>query len=227
MRQSQARKIRRKVVLVFFLAFILIGAALFVSAGSLDYWQAWVFMGVLFVPLVFVIFYFLIHDPHFLERRLRFREKEARERTIIPIALVLFVIGFLATGLDHRFGWSDVPSWLVIASDVVVFLSYMLVFLVFRENSYASRIVEVQKKQKVITTGPYAVVRHPMYAGVMAMYLCVPTALGSYVALAFFVPSVLAVFFRIFDEERLLLRDLKGYRQYTKKVRYRLIPGVW
>ena len=171
--------------------------------------------------------YFLKHDPEFLERRMRFKEKEATEKSIIKIAQLLFFIGILLPGLDHRYGWSDVPFWLVITSDIIIFLSYMLVFFVFKENSYASRIVEVEKEQKVIATGPYSVVRHPMYAGIIPMYLCIPLALGSFVAVVFFAPVIVVIILRIFDEERLLLKDLKGYEEYTKKVKYRLIPGVW
>ncbi len=196
-------------------------------AGSLNYWQAWTFMGVFFIPALFVIFYFLKNDREFLERRLKFREKETQEKIFIKIAQLLFFIGFLIPGLDYRYGWSKVPFWLVISSDIVVFFAYITVFLVFKENSYASRIVEVDRKQEVITTGPYAIVRHPMYAAVIPMFLCIPLALGSYFALIFFVPTVPLILFRILDEERVLLRDLKGYKEYTRKVKYRLIPLIW
>ncbi|UCF59307.1 MAG: isoprenylcysteine carboxylmethyltransferase family protein [Candidatus Bathyarchaeota archaeon] len=227
MKQPKAQDINKKVFLFFSLTFIAIGLALFLPAGSLNYWQAWTFMGVLFIPAIFIIFYFLKNDREFLERRLKFREKETQEKSIIKIALLLFFIGFLIPGLDYRYGWSNVPFWLVISSDIVVFLAYITVFFVFKENSYASRIIKVDKKQEVITTGPYAIVRHPMYAAVIPMFLCIPLALGSYFALIFFVPTVPVILFRILDEERVLLRDLKGYKEYTKKVKYRLIPLVW
>jgi protein-S-isoprenylcysteine O-methyltransferase Ste14 len=227
MAESRVLDIKKKIFLLIPLILIVIGLMLFLPAGSLNYWQAWLFMGTLFVPFVFVASYFLKHDPGLLERRLRFKEKEAEEKVIIRIGQLLFFIGFLVPGFDFRFGWSNVPSWLVIASDAVIFLAYMLVFLVFKENSYASRIVEVDKKQKVISTGPYAFVRHPMYTGVIPMYLCIPLALSSYIALIFFVPVVIVIILRIFDEERLLLKDLEGYKEYTKKVKYRLIPSVW
>ena len=219
--------IKRKIFLFFPLGIIVVGLMLFLPAGSLNYWQAWLFMGILFIPFTFVILYFLKHDLEFLERRMRYKEKEAEEKTIIKIGQILFLIGFLTPGFDYRFGWSNVPFWVVIVSDVIIFLSYMLVFLVFKENTYASRIVEVDKKQKVITTGPYAFVRHPMYSGIIPMYLCVPLALGSYVAVIFFAPVIIIVILRIFDEERLLLKDLEGYKEYTEKVKYRLVPGIW
>ena len=221
------RKIKRKVLFFSLICLIVIGAALFLPAGSLDYWQAWAFMGTLFIPFAFVVSYFLKRDPRFLQRRMQFKEKQVSERGIMRVALLLFIAGFIFPGLDHRYGWSSVSTAVVIVSDAIIFLSYMLVFRVFKENSYASRIVEVEKGQKVVTTGPYSVVRHPMYAGVIPMYLAVPVALASYWALLFFVPVVFVIIFRIFDEERLLLRELKGYKEYTKKVKYRLLPGVW
>lgn len=220
-------KLTRKVFLFFPPAVIVTGLMLFLPAGSLNYWQAWVFMSVLFIPPVFVISFLLKYDPELLERRMKFKEKETQEKTIIKIAQLFFFIGILIPGVDYRYGWSDVPVWLVIISNVIIFLGYMLVFFVFRENSYTSRIVEVDEKQKVITTGPYAFVRHPMYAGIIPMYLFIPLALGSYAALIFFVPVIILIIFRIFDEERLLLKDLKGYKEYYRKVKYRLIPGIW
>jgi len=216
-----------KALLLLALTVVVTGLLLFLPAGSLKYWQAWLFMGVLFIPFIFVVLYLIMNDPELIERRLRFKEKEAGEKLIIKLSQVIFFIGILVPGFDYRFGWSHVPVWLVILSDTVIFLGYMLVFLTFKENSYASRIVEVEKKQKLCMTGPYAVVRHPMYAGIIPMYVCVPIALGSYYALIFFVPVVGVIFYRIFDEEKILSRNLKGYKQYMNKVKYRLIPGVW
>jgi len=227
MKQSQFYDIKKKIFLLVPLVIIVLGLMLFLPANSLKYWQAWLFMGTLFIPMIFVAVYFLKHDPKLLERRIKFKEKETKEKTLARIGQLFFFVGLLIPGLDYRYGWSNVPFWLVIASDIVIFLAYMLVFLVLKENSYASRIVEVDKKQKVITTGPYAVVRHPMYAGIIPMYLCIPLALGSYFALIFFVPVIILIVFRIFDEERVLLRDLEGYEEYTKKVKYRLLPCIW
>jgi protein-S-isoprenylcysteine O-methyltransferase Ste14 len=219
--------ITKKVILFVPLTFVVTCLMLFLPAGSLYYWQAWVFMGALFIPVIFTVSYFIKNDPKLLERRLRLREKEASERTLIKLGQLSLLVGIIVPGLDYRFGWSSVPFWLVILADVIVFLSYLLVFFVFKENSYASRIVEVEKKQKVISTGPYAIVRHPMYAGILPLYLAVPFALGSYYALIFFIPVIFVIIFRIFDEERLLSKNLKGYKEYMKKVKYRLIPFVW
>ncbi len=216
-----------KVSFLFLVALLATGLMLFVPAGSLDYWQAWTFLATLFIPVFFVAFYLLKHDPKLLERRMRFKEKEDRQKTIIKIANLVFFIGFLIPGFDHRYGWSHVPTALVVVSDIVIVLSYLLVFLVFRENSQTSRIVEVEKGQKVISTGPYSVVRHPMYVGVILMYGFIPTALGSYWALVCFLPVVAIIVLRTLNEEKVLSRDLEGYNNYMKKVKYRLIPGIW
>lgn len=221
------QKLTKKILFVFPLGMISMAAALFLPAGSFDFWHAWVVMAILFIPCIFVVLYFMKHDPKLLERRMQFKEKEIEQKKIIRYSLVLFIIGFLVPGFDFRFGWSAVPTSLVIISDVIIFLGYALVFFVFRKNSYTSRIIEVSKEQKVISTGPYAVVRHPMYVGVLFMYLALPIALGSYYALIFFVPIIPLLIFRILNEEKVLTRGLHGYAEYTKKVKYRLIPGVW
>ncbi|VVB99664.1 Phospholipid methyltransferase [uncultured archaeon] len=227
MDDAKVQGIKKKIFLFFPAGVLAVALMLFLPAGSLNYWEAWVFLCVLFVPFIFVVSYLFRHDPGLLEKRMRFKEKEVQEKKIIKITQLLFFIAFLVPGLDYRFGWSDVPFWLVAVSDALVFIGYMIVFLVFRENTHASRIVEVEKNQKVISTGPYAVVRHPMYVGTILMFLFMPLALGSYFSLAFFVPIIIAIFFRIIDEEKLLLMDLEGYREYCGKVKYRLVPGIW
>lgn len=156
-----------------------------------------------------------------------FKEKQLKQKGIIRIANIIFFLGFLIPGLDYRFGWSAVPLWLIVASDAVILASYFLVFLAFRENPFAARTVEVFEGQKVIDTGPYAVVRHPMYAGIIPMYLFMPLALGSFWAVIPFIPVCAIIILRIFNEEEVLRRDLAGYSAYCEKVRYRLVPFVW
>ena len=206
---------------------IFMGLMLFLPAGSFGYWQAWIYSGVIFIPVFFVVFYFLKKDPELLERRMRMREKEEKQKTIIKFAYIFFFIGFIIPGLDYRYHWSDVPVLLVIAANVIVLSGYIFVFFVLRENSYASRIIEVEKGQKVITTGPYAIVRHPMYLGVLLMFLFTPLALGSYWALMFFLPLLPLIVFRLLNEEEVLLRELMGYEEYCGKTRYRLFPFIW
>ncbi len=218
---------RKKMLLLFAAALAVVSLMFFLPAGTLDYWQAWAYMAIVFVPASLVILYFLNKDPEFLERRMRTREKEAKQQLVVKLAGALFLIGFLIPGLDRRFGWSSVPPGLVIAADAAVLLSYFLVFLVFRENSYAGRTVEVEKGQKVISTGPYSAIRHPMYLGMITMYVATPIALGSYVALPVFLLIVPPMILRILNEEEVLRRELAGYAEYCGKIRYRLIPFVW
>jgi len=220
-------ELKKKIMLILPLGMIIVALMIFLPAGSSNYWQGWLFLATLFIPFLFVVAYLLKHDPELLERRMRTKEKEAGEKTMIRLTQLLFFIGFLIPGFDYRYGWSNVPTWLVILSDIIMFLGYMVVFSVFRENTYTSRIVEVEKNQKVISTGPYSFVRHPMYAGTLLMYIFLPLALGSYFALIPMIPVMFVVIIRIFDEERLLSKELKGYKEYCKKVKYRLVPGIW
>lgn len=196
-------------------------------AGRWNYWQGWMYIFTLIVPMFFMFAYLLKNDPALLERRMRMREKEAVQRKIISLSYIYFLAAFILPGLDVRFGWSNVPPIVSIIADVFVFAGYMVFFWVLLTNSFVSRVVEVESNQRVISTGPYALVRHPMYSGVILMYIASPLALGSYWAL---LPAVLIVpllVARIYNEEHVLLRDLVGYKEYTQSVIFRLIPGVW
>jgi len=211
----------------FLAGVLLIGGLLFLPAGTLRYWQAWLYMGVLFVPLAIVSLVLLVKDPELLERRMRLQEREAPQKAAIA-ASSLFTLGvYLIAGFDRRYGWSAVPIALVLLAGLLVLLGYLLFTLTMRENRYASRVVEVQEGQVVISTGPYALVRHPMYLAVSVMFAFSPLALGSYWALipALLLPAALAV--RIGNEERLLRQSLPGYEEYCRMVRYRLLPGIW
>jgi len=208
-------------------AFILLCGMLFLPAGTFSYWEAWLYLATLFIPMMFVLAYFLKNDPGLLERRMRMREKEAEQRRIVMLSFVYFLVTFTIPGFDRRFGWSNVPPFLAVVADTVVFLSYGAFFLVLKENRFASRTVEVEAGQEVVSSGPYAVVRHPMYLCVLVMYIASPLALGSYWGLmpsVFIIPILIA---RIRSEERVLVRELKGYKAYEKKTRFRLLPGIW
>ncbi len=208
-------------------AALIFAAMFFLPAGTVLYWEAWAYMAILFIPMSAFAAYLLRHNPALLERRLRMREREPQQRAIIAVSSVVLLAVFLLPGFDKRFGWSSVPIWLIIAADIVVLFGYLLSILTLRENEYASRSVEVAQGQRVITTGPYSLIRHPLYLATVLIFGFSPLALGSYWALipAALFPGVLVA--RILNEEKVLLRDLAGYTDYCKVVRYRLIPGIW
>lgn len=207
--------------------FALYGALFFGTAGTFDYWEAWVFMGTLFVPAIVGWIYLVRADPALLERRMRTREKRTRQKVIMLLFTATWLLVLGIPGLDHRFGWSAVPAGLVVFADVVVFASYAFVMRVMLENRYASRTIGVEEGQELVTTGLYALVRHPMYLGILPLIVFAPIALGSWWAMipALAVPIFLVM--RILDEEELLKEDLPGYLDYMQKTRNRLIPGVW
>lgn len=208
-------------------AFFLLAALLLLPAGTLHYWQAWAYLATLFVPMALVFAYLIARDPALLERRMRMKEKQQTQALIIKLGSLCYALIFLLPGLDQRFGLSEIPSALVFAADACVLLGYGMFVRVLRENSYASRIIEVEQDQRVITTGPYARVRHPMYSAILLMFLATPVALGSWWAMLPAVLLVAVIVARIIDEERLLAQELKGYTEYMLSTRYRLLPGIW
>ena len=221
------KSFRRMVITRFTGLFIILGSMFFLPAWTFKYWQAWVYMLILVVPMFFIIRYLYKNDPELLKRRLRMKERQKTQRLIQIVMGPFFLLAFIIPGFDYRWHWSTVPLIVVIISEVLVLLSYLFIGLVFKTNSYASRIVEVEKGQKVITTGPYAIVRHPMYLGVLIMYVFSSLALGSYWALIPMSLIIPILFARIKEEEKELLQNLAGYKEYLTKTRYRLLPGVW
>ncbi|MHB8054229.1 MAG: methyltransferase family protein [Candidatus Aminicenantales bacterium] len=220
-------RLKKKILVRVVLALGLLGLAFFAEAGTWRYWEAWIYMTILFIPVCGVILYFLKNDPEVMVRRMRPKEREPVQKRIVSFAGILIVACILLPGFDRRFGWSAVPTTLVVAADVMILLGYAIFIRVIVENRYLSRIVEVTPDQKVVTTGPYAVIRHPMYVGTILIYFFTPLALGYWWAL---IPMALAtgIFpLRIRNEESVLLRELAGYREYSQKVRFRLIPGIW
>ncbi len=227
MTQQEMKALKKKIALRFSLIPLFLGLIVLLPAGTLWFWQVYVYFTVLILPMTFVLFYFLKNDPKFLERRTRAREKEKQQMLISIFSTAVFLTGFIVPGLDRRYGWSTVPVFIVIAADIIVLFGYLIIFFVFRQNSYASRIIEVDKNQKVISTGLYGVIRHPMYIGVIIMFLSTSIALGSYWGLIPFavLPAILVL--RILNEEKVLSNNLQGYKEYCKKTRYRLIPYIW
>ena len=209
---------------------IVLAVALFLPAGTLDYWQAWLFLGVFGVTVLAITFYLMKKDPRLLERRTNAgpgAEKEKSQNIIQSIASIAFIAVFVVSALDRRFGWSMVAPYVVVAGDMLVVLGLLIVFFVFRENTFTSAIIEVNTEQKIISTGPYAVVRHPMYIGALVMLLGVPVALGSWWGLLTIIPMAFAIVLRLLDEEKFLAKNLAGYSEYQTKVRYRLLPFIW
>lgn len=211
----------------FTVGLLLVGALLFLPAGSFAYMNAWLFIGILFLPMLVLGTVLLIKSPALLEKRLGIKEKENTQKGVVAISGLLFVAGFVVAGLDFRFGWSEMPIWVVIVASVILLISYVLYAEVMRENAYLSRTVEVQENQKVIDTGLYGIVRHPMYAVTVWLFLAIPLVLGSWWAFLCFLPYVAVIAVRVCNEERVLEDGLSGYTEYKKRVKYRIFPFVW
>lgn len=211
----------------FTLGLLLVTALLFLPAGSFCYFNGWLFIGLLFVPMLILGAVMLFKAPHLLQKRLNAKETEKTQKGVVALSGILFICGFIVAGLDFRFGWSAVPLWAVIVSSVVLLVSYTLYVEVMRENAYLSRTVEVQEDQIVIDTGLYGIVRHPMYAVTVWLFLSIPVVLGSWWSLLCFLPYVAVIAVRIRNEEKVLEEGLKGYSEYKKRVKYRLFPFIW
>lgn len=211
----------------FAVGILLVGALLFLPAGGLDYFNGWLFLGLLFLPMLLLGAVLLIKAPDLLAKRLSAKEGEKTQRAVIAVSGILFIAGFVVAGLDHRFGWTDMPLWAVIVGSVVLLVSYALYAEVMRENAYLSRTVEVREGQRVVDTGLYGIVRHPMYAVTLWLFLSIPVVLGSLWAILCFLPYIAVIVVRILNEERVLTASLDGYAEYKTRVKYRLIPFIW
>jgi protein-S-isoprenylcysteine O-methyltransferase Ste14 len=210
--------------------FLAMAALLFIPAGTLDYWQGWMFLAVYFASSLAITLYLIKRDPKLLERRMSggpFAEKQTTQRIIMSFASLGFIGLLVVPAFDRRFAWSYLPPYVALAGGLLVALGWLAIFFVFRENTYTSATIELAPDQKVISTGPYALVRHPMYAGAIVMLLGIPIALGSWWGVLVIVAMMPALIWRLIDEEKFLARNLPGYMAYQKKVRYRLIPLVW
>jgi len=221
--------IAKSILGLLFLVFVL-ALALFLSAGTLGFLQAWIYLVVFFVCVLLITIYLMINDPALLSRRVQagpIAETRKSQQVIQSLASIFFIALFIVPGLDYRFGWSNVPRLVSLIADGLVALSLFIVFLVFRENTFTSAVIEVASEQKVISTGPYSIVRHPMYAGAFLLLIFTPIALGSWIGVLFALPVILVIVLRLLDEEKFLGSNLPGYEAYRQRVRYRLIPYVW
>jgi len=218
---------RRKAVLRVLAAWIVLPLFFLATGGTFSWWQAWVYCALILIPMSFFVTWVVGRDPAFLERRFKFREKEQIQRRIQAWGAPFLVAAYVLPGLDHRFGWSHPPLTVVVAAMSLSVAGYLVVLRAFMENRWAGRTVETSREQQVISTGPYAIVRHPMYTGYVAMQLATPLALGSWWGL---LPSLVVfpvIALRVENEEDLLVRDLEGYQRYRQRVRWRLVPFLW
>ena len=216
-----------KALTKFLLGVIVLGLLLFFPAGSLHYWQGWLLMGILFVPMAVVGIVMMAKNPELLRKRLNAKEKEAEQKSVVAMSGLLFVTAFVLAGLNWRFCWWVLPDWVVWVSAGLFLASYLLYAEVMRENTYLSRTVEVQDNQKVIDTGLYGIVRHPMYMATTVMFLTMPLVLGSPISFLIMLGYIPVIAKRIANEEEMLEKGLEGYQNYKKKVRYKMIPFLW
>ena len=220
-------KLALSALIKFTFGLALVGALLFLPAGSLAFFNAWLFIGLLFVPMLILGIVLLVKSPDLLKKRLDAKEKQNAQKGVVAMSALLFLAGFIVAGLDFRFGWSHMPAWAVAVASAILLISYALYCEVMRENAYLSRTIEVQNGQKVVDTGLYGIVRHPMYAVTIWLFLAIPVLLGSLYALLCFLPYIPVIVVRILNEEKLLSAELDGYEEYKKRVKYRLIPFIW
>jgi protein-S-isoprenylcysteine O-methyltransferase Ste14 len=212
---------------MYLLSLFYVALMIFIPAGSLKFWNGWLFMGALFIPMVFILIYLLVKEPELLTRRLKTKEKEKTQKAYQALSIIVCLIAFIVPGLDFRFNWSNVPLSIVLISTLIMMSGYLMFFIVMKQNTYASRVIEIQDEQKLVDTGLYSFIRHPMYLAGIFLFGFAPLVLGSYYALIpmVFIPILLII--RIKNEEKVLINGLKGYDEYMKKVKYRLLPFIW
>lgn len=214
-------------IIKFLLGVVLVGALIFIPAGTWMFWQGWVLMAALFVPMFIAGIIMMAVNPALLAKRLDAKEKEKEQDTVVKLSGLMFVVGFVVAGLGYRFHWYTLPAWVSVSATVVFLIAYLLYAEVLRENAFLSRTIEVQEGQTVVDTGLYGVVRHPMYSATVLLFGAIPLILGSVYALPVFMLYPLLIVKRIRGEEKLLQLRLDGYRVYMTKVKYRLIPYIW
>lgn len=211
----------------FLFGLVIIGLLLFIPAGTLHFWNAWIFIALLFIPMFILGIVLGFKSPEVLKKRLNNKEKELQQKHIIVLSALTFVSGFVVASLDFKFGWSNLPVWAITIASILQLIAYGLYAEVIRENSYISRTVEVQENQKVVDTGLYGIVRHPMYSATILLFLSIPIVLGSIFSFCIFLIYPILIVKRIKNEENVLEKGLNGYSDYQKRVKYRIIPFIW
>ena len=221
------KKLFMEAIIKYLMGVLIVGALLFIPANSLKYTNGWLFMGLLFIPMFIGGIILMIKNPALLKRRLNAKEKAGEQKIVVLLSGVMFILGFIVSGLNYRYNWITIPKIVVIISSIVFIVSYILYAEVLRENTYLSRTIEVTKNQKVIDTGLYGIVRHPMYLITIILFLSIPLILGSAMAFAIFLVYPIIIVKRIKHEEKILVKELPGYKEYQQKVKDRLIPFIW
>ena len=214
-------------IIKFLFGVIIVGFLLFIPANTFKYWNGWLFMGLLFIPMFIAGIVLMIKNPKLLSKRLNAKEKEIEQKQVIFFSGLMFILGFIVAGLNYRYSWIMLPNIVIIIFSILFVIVYILYAEVLRENTYLSRTIEVQENQKVIDTGFYGIVRHPMYAITMLLFLAIPLILGSIISFLIFLIYPVIIAKRIKNEEKILEKDLKGYEEYKKKVKYKMIPFIW
>ena len=209
------------------LGILMIGVLVFMPANTINYWNAWLLIALLFIPMFIAGIVMMIKAPDLLKKRLNAKEKEGEQKVVILLSLLMFIIGFVIAGLNFKYSWFILPNWVVILASVIFLLAYMVYAEVLRENQYLSRVIEVQENQKVVDTGLYGIVRHPMYAATIFLFLSMPLILGSIFSFVIFLVYPIIIAKRIKNEEEVLEKELKGYSEYKTKVKYKMIPFIW
>ena len=220
-------KLLIEAILKFILGVILVGLLIFIPAGTINYLNGWLFMGLLFIPMFIAGIVMMIKSPNLLKSRINAKEKEKEQKEVVALSGLMFLVGFIIAGLNHRYNWIQIPNIIVIISSIIFLLSYILYAEVLRENTFLSRTIEVQNNQKVIDTGLYKFVRHPMYSVTIFLFLSMQLILGSFISFIIFLIYPFIIAKRIKNEEQVLEKQLKGYKEYKNKVKYRLIPFIW
>lgn len=221
------RKLFIQALMKYFLGVIIVGLLLFVPANSIHYWNAWLFMGILFIPMFIVGIIMMFKNPNLLMSRLNAKEKEHEQKEVLLCSGIMFILGFIFAGLNYQFKWMYLSNYVVIISTILFIISYILYAEVLRENAYLYRTIEVKNGQKVVNSGLYGIVRHPMYAITIVLFLTMPLILGSIISFGIFLIYPFIIIKRIKNEEQVLEKDLPGYIEYEKKVKFRLIPFIW
>jgi len=211
----------------FILGVVLVGTLIFIPANTINYWNGWLFMGVLFIPMFLAGIVMMVKSPELLRRRLNAKEKEKEQKEVVLFSGLMFLVGFIIAGLNYRYSWSILPDLVPIFSSIIFLIAYILYAEVLRENTYLARTIEVEEKQKVVDTGLYGIVRHPMYSITVVLFLSMPLILGSFISFLIFLVYPFIIAKRIKNEEEVLEKDLAGYTDYKKKVKYKMIPFVW